>query len=92
MKAVNFDVKITFYSVTVATYIKRECEKKKEKRKKKNAKKKTKKKDIGTPPKLHMISRPFGFPKSVHISNNGLFSLLGNHLLLYIHLSSDNES
>ena len=36
MKNVNFDVKITFYSATVAAYIKRECKKKK--KKKKNAK------------------------------------------------------
>ena len=38
MKTDNFDVEITFYSATVAAYIKRECKKKKKKKKKKNAK------------------------------------------------------
>ena len=38
MKTDNFDVGITFYSATVAAYIKRECKKKKKKKKKKNAK------------------------------------------------------
>ena len=34
MKTDNFDVEITFYSATVAAYIKRECKKKKKKKKK----------------------------------------------------------
>ena len=32
MKTDNFDVGITFYSATVAAYIKRECKKKKKKK------------------------------------------------------------
>ena len=38
MKTNNFDVEITFYSATVAAYIKRECKKKKKKECKVNEK------------------------------------------------------
>ena len=38
MKTDNFDVGITFYSATVAAYIKRECKKKKKKKKRMQSK------------------------------------------------------
>ena len=41
MKTDNFDVEITFYSATVAAYIKRECKKKKKKRMQSKRKRKT---------------------------------------------------
>ena len=40
MKTDNFDVEITFYSATVAAYIKRECKKKKKKKKRMQSKRK----------------------------------------------------
>ena len=42
MKTDNFDVEITFYSATVAAYIKRECKKKKKKKKRMQSKRKRK--------------------------------------------------
>ena len=42
MKTDNFDVEITFYSATVAAYIKRECKKKKKKKKIMQSKRKRK--------------------------------------------------
>ena len=49
MKTDNFDVEITFYSATVAAYIKRECKKKKKKRKKKRMQSKRKRKTLVLP-------------------------------------------
>ena len=40
METDNFDVEITFYSATVAAYIKRECKKKKKKKKRMQSKRK----------------------------------------------------
>ena len=49
MKTDNFDVEITFYSATVAAYIKRECKKKKKKKKKKRMQSKRKRKTLVLP-------------------------------------------
>ena len=89
MKTDNFDVEITFYSATVAAYIKRECKKKK--KKKKECKVNEKERHWYSPKTSHDLP-PLWVPKECTHFKQRPFSLLGNHLLLYIHLSSDNES
>ena len=89
MKTDNFDVEITFYSATVAAYIKRECKKKK--KKKKECKVNEKERHWYSPKTSHDLP-PHWVPKECTHFKQRPFSLLGNHLLLYIHLSSDNES
>ena len=89
METDNFDVEITFYSATVAAYIKRECKKKK--KKKKECKVNEKEIHWYSPKTSHDLPPPWVPKECTHFKQRP-FSLLGNHLLLYIHLSSDNES